>query len=74
MNWQPTPPHVDHLTHAQYSGWNCCWCGTPLLRGARSAGRAPGKTGVHDLSVEVYECGPSCPKRPRHPSQSGEIP
>jgi hypothetical protein len=74
VTWTPRPPHVDRLTRGQYSGWNCCWCGTSLMsRGARSAGRAPGMSGAHDLSVEVYECGPRCPMRPRRPSQTGEI-
>jgi hypothetical protein len=30
-------------------------------------------SGVHDLGVEVYECGPDCRMRPRRPSQTGEI-
>lgn len=64
MTWKPKPPRVDDLTRAQYSGWNCCWCNVRLWHGARSAGRATGYSGVHDLSVEVYECGARCPKRP----------
>jgi len=59
-------PPATALTRAQYSGWACCWCGTSLLgRDARSAGRAEGSAGAHDLSVEVYECEPRCPKRRR---------
>jgi hypothetical protein len=68
MTWTPKPPPATGLNRAQYSGWACCWCGTSLLdKGARSAGRAEGSAGAHDLSVEVYECGPRCPDRPRRP-------
>jgi hypothetical protein len=65
MTWKPKPPRAADLSRGQYSGWNCCWCGARLTRGARSAGRALGSIGDHDLSVEVYECGPRCPTRPR---------
>lgn len=66
MTWQPKPPPATELTRAQYDGWACCWCGQSLLqKGGRPAGRAQGRAGAHDLSVDVYECGPRCPKRPR---------
>jgi hypothetical protein len=65
--WRPIPPAATSLTRAQYSGWACCWCHADLRAGARSAGRAEGSMGAHDLSVEVYECGPRCPGRPRRP-------
>jgi hypothetical protein len=62
---RPKPPPVTELTKAQHDGWACCWCGMSLLKqGGRSAGRAEGSAGAHDLSVEVYECGPRCPERP----------
>lgn len=73
MTWTPKPPPARGLNGAQYAGRACCWCNTPLRRGARSAGRAQGMSEAHDLSVEVYECGPRCPRRPRRPSQNGEI-
>lgn len=73
--WKRKPPRVADLTRAQYSGWDCCWCRKRLTRGARSAGRATGSSGAYDLSVEVYECGPRCPKRPRRPtSRRGDTP
>ncbi|MBQ0847711.1 MULTISPECIES: hypothetical protein [Streptomyces] len=62
--WRPQPPPAADLTGWQYLGWRCCWCAGLLERDARSAGRAEGHCGAHDLSVEVYECGPQCPKRP----------
>lgn len=64
MTTRPTPPPAADLSYAQYSGWACCWCATPLNSGARSAGRAEGSSGAHDLSIEVYECGTDCPKKP----------
>jgi hypothetical protein len=73
MTWTPKPPSARRLTGPQYSGHACCWCNTRLARGARPAGRAAGMSGAHDLSVEVYECGPDCRMRPRRPSQNGEI-
>ncbi|WP_406199313.1 hypothetical protein OG331_23160 [Streptomyces sp. NBC_01017] len=72
MTWQPKPPPATGLTRAQYSGWACCWCHTSLADGARSAGRAEGSAGAHDLSVEVYECGPKCPERPRRRRRTPE--
>jgi hypothetical protein len=72
MTRRPKPPPATGLTYAQYSGWHCCWCHTPLTNGARSAGRAEGSSGAHDLSVEVYECGPKCPERPRRPWRTPE--
>lgn len=62
--WRPKPPPARELNARQYSGWQCCWCGETLGKGARSAGRAEGHLDAHDLSIEVYECGPRCPKRP----------
>ena len=72
MTWQPTPPPVDELTRAQFDGWRCCWCHADLMGGARSAGRAQGSSGAYDLSIEVYECGPRCPERPRRPRRALE--
>lgn len=72
MTWRPEPPPATSLTRAQYSGWACCWCHADLAHGARSAGRAEGSMGAHDLSVEVYECGPHCPKRPKRPWRTPE--
>jgi predicted RNA-binding Zn-ribbon protein involved in translation (DUF1610 family) len=54
-------PPAAELTRAQYSGWACCWCGAALWAGARSAGIARGRSGVHVLDVEVFECSPHCP-------------
>jgi hypothetical protein len=64
MSRHPVPP-ADELTYAQYSGWACCYCGNSLMQGGRSVGRAQGKSGAHDLSIEVYACDPVCafPKR-----------
>ncbi|WNZ11495.1 hypothetical protein [Streptomyces sp. 11x1] len=59
MRHLPQPPPVVELTRAQSSGWACCFCGRKLRRGAVSAGRAQGRAGAHDLSVEVYAC-PVC--------------
>ncbi|MEU1449511.1 hypothetical protein ACFWBS_50995 [Streptomyces mirabilis] len=75
-SWKRKPPRVADLTRAQYSGWDCCWCGKRLTHGARSAGRAQGSSGAYDLSVEVYECGRRCPARPRRPtsSRTGDTP
>ncbi|MBC2903540.1 hypothetical protein [Streptomyces cupreus] len=67
MTWKPKPPPVDQLNYAQHSGWRCCWCNKSLMGGARSAGISRGSSGVHVLDIEVYECGPRCPKRPRPP-------
>jgi|tagenome__1003787_1003787.scaffolds.fasta_scaffold20788062_2 hypothetical protein len=53
------PPPVTSLNHAQTTGWSCCWCDKTLWTGAISAGIARGRSGAHDLSVEVYAC-PSC--------------
>ncbi|MEU5901418.1 hypothetical protein [Streptomyces venezuelae] len=61
---RPKPPRAKTLNGWQYLGWHCCWCDAPIWQGARSAGRAEGREGAHDLSIEVYECGPHCPKRP----------
>jgi len=56
---RPLPlPVVEELTRAQFDGWACVWCGTPLGKGAVSAGRSEGHLGNHDLSIEVYACPP----------------
>jgi len=52
-------PSAVTLSRAQYSGWACVWCGASLEHGAVSAGRAEGRVGAVDLSVEVYAC-PGC--------------
>jgi hypothetical protein len=67
---------VTALTWAPYSGWACVLCGASLATtGGVSAGRAQGKSGAHDLSVEVYVCPPlsGCgPQRyPQTPAQAG---
>ncbi|MDX3507384.1 hypothetical protein PV755_00345 [Streptomyces caniscabiei] len=59
MKRLPEPPPVISLTWAQSAGWACCFCGRKLRSGAVSAGRAQGRAGAHDLSVEVYAC-PIC--------------
>lgn len=55
----PSLPSALALTTAQYSGWACVWCGDTLRKGAVSAGRAEGRIGAIDMSVEVYAC-PVC--------------
>lgn len=72
MNGRRQPPNARYLSRAQYSGWACCWCAKPLRHGARSAGRAEGSMGAHDLSVEVYEC-PDCAAIPVSPA-TGDSP
>lgn len=62
MNRRPIPA-VEELTRAQFDGWACVWCSTPLRAGASSAGRTEGRLGEHDLSIEVYEC-PACHQAP----------
>lgn len=52
-------PPAAVLTRAQYSGWACVFCRTPLTKGAVSAGRSAGRRGAVDLSVEGYAC-PHC--------------
>lgn len=52
-------PGVEELTRLQFDGWACVWCGASLGKGAVSAGRAEGRLGAHDLSIEVYAC-PLC--------------
>ncbi|MFJ8057361.1 hypothetical protein [Streptomyces sp. NPDC096142] len=73
MSQAPEPPPVEQLSRAQYDGWACCWCGKSLLHGSGvvSAGIARGNSGVHVLDVEVFACGPACPRRPHGP-QSGK--
>lgn len=61
---RPKPPPVKELNGWQYLGWHCCWCDKALRVGARSVGRAEGRSGAHDLSIEVYECAQPCPERP----------
>lgn len=68
--WRPKPPPVNKLNSWQYLGWHCCWCDGAIWEGARSVGRAEGHFGAHDLSIEVYECGPHCPKRPTRDGQA----
>lgn len=53
-----TLPSPLDLTHAQYSGWACCWCARSLHRGGAPAGRAHGSVGAHVLDVDLYECPP----------------
>jgi hypothetical protein len=54
-------PSALDLTRPQFDGWACVWCGIPLMgmEGVTSAGRAEGRMGAHDMSVEVYAC-PAC--------------
>lgn len=53
------PPPAATLTRAQHSGWACCFCGASLQKtGGVPAGRATGRSGAHDLSVDVYACPP----------------
>lgn len=54
-----TLPAAGELTYWQHLGHACVWCRAPLTHGATSAGRAEGRAGAHDLSVEVFQC-PSC--------------
>ncbi|MFJ2007426.1 hypothetical protein [Streptomyces chartreusis] len=72
MTWRPEPPAATSLTRAQHDGYRCCWCHADLTGGARSAGRAKGSIGAYDMSIEVYECGPKCPRRPRRPKRTPE--
>ncbi|MEV0183796.1 hypothetical protein AB0I54_31610 [Streptomyces sp. NPDC050625] len=52
-----TLPHPRNLTHRQYTGWACVWCGTSLMDvKARPAGRAVGSIGAVVMDVDVYEC------------------
>jgi hypothetical protein len=54
---RPLPDAVT-LTRAQHSGWACCFCGASLAAGGVLAGRAEGRMGAHDMSVDVYACPP----------------
>jgi hypothetical protein len=63
MKTPPLPSALD-LTRAQYNGWACVWCGARLDKGAKSAGRATGQSGAHDLGIEVYAC-PACAVAPQ---------
>ncbi|UOB09050.1 hypothetical protein MQE23_08295 [Streptomyces sp. HP-A2021] len=67
---RPAPPPPTELTYGQYSGWNCCWCNASLQAGGVSAGVSQGGIGAHGLDVEVYECGPRCPERPRRTAKT----
>ncbi|GGW15694.1 hypothetical protein GCM10018980_52190 [Streptomyces capoamus] len=49
-------PPATELTRAQHSGWACVWCTASLQAGGVPAGRAEGRSGAHDLSVQVYAC------------------
>lgn len=66
---RPLPSALD-LTRAQFDGWACVWCSAPLKKGAVSEGRATGRVGSHDLSIEVYAC-PSCAVAPYVPRPRG---
>ena len=68
MTRRPLPP-VQELTRAQFDGWACVWCRTPLWKGATSAGRARGRMGDHVLDIEVYAC-PVCGPTPTISSPS----
>jgi hypothetical protein len=67
MTRLPEPPPAIGLTSAQTAGWACCLCGTPIWNGAVSLGRAQGRSGAHDLSVEVYACS-TCATPARTPT------
>lgn len=58
MSRLPEPPPVIGMTWAQSAGWACCLCGKAIWSGAVSLGRAQGRMGAHDLSVEVWACSP----------------
>lgn len=51
-------PSTHDLTHSQYKGWACVWCGVILggSTGATLVGRATGWSGAHDLSCDAYAC------------------
>ncbi|MFG3110516.1 hypothetical protein [Streptomyces tendae] len=52
-------PAATALSWAQYAGWACVLCGASLATtGGVSVGRAEGRSGVHDLSTEVFACPP----------------
>ncbi|MGW4547373.1 hypothetical protein ACWEN4_13445 [Streptomyces violaceorubidus] len=54
------PPAATALSWAQYAGWGCVLYGASLATtGGVSVGRAAGRSGVHDLSTEVYACPPT---------------
>ena len=52
----PQLPPAMELSRAQFDGWACVYCAATLDKGAVSAGRAEGRVGAHDLSIEVYAC------------------
>ncbi|MEU0397927.1 hypothetical protein ABZ208_35280 [Streptomyces sp. NPDC006208] len=49
-------PRAAALSYGAGKGWNCYACGAPLTTGAVLAGRAEGRSGVHDISADVYAC------------------
>lgn len=73
---------VTELTWAQYAGWACCLCGASLAaKGGVLAGRVTGRSGAHDLSVDVYACPPSSgcgpqryPQTPVRDLRAGQAP
>jgi hypothetical protein len=71
MSHLPTPPSVFDLTRAQVDGHACCFCSTDIWHGAVSAGRAPGRSGAHDLSIEVYACQ-DCARPPKADQQGDD--
>ncbi len=67
-------PDAATLPRNVYSGWACVHCGTSLaVTGGVSAGRASGRSGAHDLSVEVYCCPPLSGCGPTR-LRSGDVP
>lgn len=59
-----TLPSALDLTRPQFDGRACVWCSTPLWQNAVAVGRAEGRLGEHDLSIEVYAC-PACAPAPQ---------
>ncbi|MFE2040875.1 hypothetical protein ACFXAZ_08055 [Streptomyces sp. NPDC059477] len=68
--WPARPSPAAALTRAQYSGWDCCWCGKPLKEGGVSVGIARGRLGAHVLDIEVYACPPGIGCGPPHTTQT----
>jgi hypothetical protein len=54
-------PPATSLTRPQYDGWACIWCGASIKDGGIPAGRAQGRIGAHDMSVNVYACKACAP-------------
>lgn len=64
-------PDAAALSWAQYAGWACVLCGASLATtGGVSVGRAQGRSGVHDLSAEVFACPPRSGCGPSRLSQA----